>query len=335
MSTFSLRLGALGTLGLTLTFAAFARAQGTSGQAVGPVTPVAPAQQPAAGAQPAPPPVSTTPDPSAQPQPAAPVACFPECRAGFTCVSGQCVSACNPPCAQGETCTAEGQCLAPIPAAPPPAAPPPAPPPAAPYEPLPPPEPQQTGIRTHDGFYFRFGLGIGALSGSYTFHENESTSSTDQFDFDGSGLAFVSELAFGGSPTPGFVIGGGSYGADIGSTTFKVGNEEHEDESTALSIVGPFIDIYPMPTSGFHIQAAPGFALATASEGTWIDDDFVGIGFGMMAGVGYEAWIGEQWSLGFVGRILYGSVTLEDLDGNDEVEASVLVPGALLVVTYH
>lgn len=34
--------------------------------------------------------------------------CMPGCRAGYTCVSGQCVSACNPPCAPGSICASDG-----------------------------------------------------------------------------------------------------------------------------------------------------------------------------------------------------------------------------------
>ncbi|MEM6994659.1 MAG: hypothetical protein AAF721_29355, partial [Myxococcota bacterium] len=44
--------------------------------------------------------------------PAAPVgACEPECRSGFSCVRGQCVSACNPACDPGLQCTNEGRCV--------------------------------------------------------------------------------------------------------------------------------------------------------------------------------------------------------------------------------
>lgn len=37
--------------------------------------------------------------------------CVPSCRAGFTCVSGECVSACNPACPAGNVCTSEGACV--------------------------------------------------------------------------------------------------------------------------------------------------------------------------------------------------------------------------------
>jgi hypothetical protein len=44
--------------------------------------------------------------------------CVPQCRSGFMCHGGLCVSKCNPPCAEGQMCTAEGECMAAV--APPP-----------------------------------------------------------------------------------------------------------------------------------------------------------------------------------------------------------------------
>ena len=38
--------------------------------------------------------------------------CVPDCREGFTCVDGECVSACNPPCNEGERCSGDGFCIA-------------------------------------------------------------------------------------------------------------------------------------------------------------------------------------------------------------------------------
>jgi hypothetical protein len=54
--------------------------------------------------------------------------CFPDCRTGYVCQQGSCVSACNPPCAANERCTAAATCE-PKPA--PAAAPLPPPPPAS------------------------------------------------------------------------------------------------------------------------------------------------------------------------------------------------------------
>ncbi|HVY25012.1 MAG TPA: hypothetical protein VHB79_00620 [Polyangiaceae bacterium] len=71
--------------------------------------------------------------------------CFPECRTGYICQQGSCVSACNPPCGSNERCTAAATCepkpaAAPLPP-PPQASPAPSslPPSAAPPAEAPPP----------------------------------------------------------------------------------------------------------------------------------------------------------------------------------------------------
>lgn len=58
-------------------------------------------------------PVAVAPGASAsEPSVASQPACLPTCRAGFTCIAGSCVSACNPPCDAGEFCTKDGECRA-------------------------------------------------------------------------------------------------------------------------------------------------------------------------------------------------------------------------------
>ncbi|MBN2719415.1 MAG: hypothetical protein JXX14_26425 [Deltaproteobacteria bacterium] len=42
---------------------------------------------------------------------AAPVGCFPDCRTGFLCRAGQCVSRCNPTCVNHQKCTDAGNCV--------------------------------------------------------------------------------------------------------------------------------------------------------------------------------------------------------------------------------
>ena len=67
-------------------------------------------------------------------------------------------------------------------------------------------------MRTHDGFYFRFAIGAGVLSGT--------ASDDSETELDTTGTAILTEIAFGGSPAPGVVIGGGSYDANIPGTTY-------------------------------------------------------------------------------------------------------------------
>ncbi|MCP4447938.1 MAG: hypothetical protein GY811_21775 [Myxococcales bacterium] len=45
--------------------------------------------------------------------------CVPDCRRGYVCIEGECLSACNPPCDRGYECTDERECVLPQAAVPP------------------------------------------------------------------------------------------------------------------------------------------------------------------------------------------------------------------------
>lgn len=293
------------------------------------------AQAPAAGGQPA----------GAAPAPALTgLQCVPSCRAGYVCASGACVSACNPPCASNESCTSDGQCIvtAPAPAPAPAAAPPPAAAPAAAvvYPQPPPVDPQSElatnkGARLHDGFYFRAGLGMAGLVGSSTFYVDDVSSGVDG---EASGVAVASELAFGGSPMPGLVVGGGLYGASVPTTTYTLNGTDFEGDTSAYTLVAAFVDAYPNPRQGFHLQAGIGMsAVSLSSGGEAFDEDYAGIGWGLMGGVGYEGFVGDQWSLGGVARVLYVNASLDPASSSSTVslDASAVIPGVLFTVTCH
>jgi hypothetical protein len=53
--------------------------------------------------------VSVTPQSSTPVTPVA--ACLPECRSGYVCREGECVSGCNPGCGENETCNAKRECV--------------------------------------------------------------------------------------------------------------------------------------------------------------------------------------------------------------------------------
>jgi len=155
-------------------------------------------------------------------------------------------------------------------------------------------------------------LGVGGLSGS--FHA-DVPSATDN---DLSGVAVLDELAFGGTPSPGVVIGGGIYGSTTPSPKATVAGIDFNMGAVGAGVVGPFIDIYPNPARGLHLEAAFGLAVLTASKGDlqricdsfsceniiFPGDDYVGTGFGFVGGIGYEGWVGEQWSIGGLARSL-------------------------------
>jgi len=74
--------------------------------------------------------------------------CFPECRSGYLCHEGVCITGCNPPCGDDEKCTVEGECVAKAstPPSPPPVLVSPAPPVEPPPQPVPPPAPQGVAL---------------------------------------------------------------------------------------------------------------------------------------------------------------------------------------------
>lgn len=191
------------------------------------------------------------------------------------------------------------------------------------------------GAKLHDGFYFRAGLGMAGLIGTYGVEEGGTVGS----DIDASGLAVATELAFGGSPTPGLAIGGGIYSSTVPTTTHSQDGFEVDGETSAFTLIGGFIDAYPDPKQGFHIQGAIG--LGAASSGGYDSgstDDVAGFGWGLMGGLGYEAFVSNQWSIGAVARVLYINASMEPSDstaGNFNVNTSAVLPGVLFSVTCH
>ena len=90
-------------------------------------------------------------------------ACFPACRDGFTCYSGQCVSLCNPPCPSGLECVDGHRCEPPLPGSTN----------ARPYEPPAPPV-KEFEERSHALLGFHLGL-PGSLSTDGAAHDLDTT----------------------------------------------------------------------------------------------------------------------------------------------------------------
>lgn len=246
------------------------------------------------------------------------------------------------------------------PALPPPAATPPAPPPPA-YPPPPPgyaqpppgyayppgygyppsygyppgyappiPKPDPS-IRNHDGFYFRFALGVGFL--------NDTTSRTG----DGrSSAGLPIEIMLGGTIAPGLVLGGGVAGGSYPQRRAVSTSTDTSREVTASTVtLGPFVDWYFDPHKGTHAQLLVGLGQMQLTEGesgarrgtSEVLSTYHGLG--ISAGIGHEWWIGEQWSLGVMARVDYLSLqTSRGADGTSESH-TVVAPGLLMTLTLH
>lgn len=157
---------------------------------------------------------------------------------------------------------------------------------------------------THDGFQFRATLGGGYL------HDSESVDGAPDANFDASisGGAALLELYLGGTPVPGLVLGGYLSGmsapgpsAELNDTTL----ESDDDFSLGLGSIGPYVDFYPDPHGGFHLLGSLGYAQVTFNDGDDTIEQATSSGFTLGGGIGYDAFVTDEWSLGVLGRLGY------------------------------
>ena len=191
--------------------------------------------------------------------------------------------------------------------------------------------------RRHDGFYFRAGLGYGNVG-----IDASLANAPYAVNYGGSGGGVAAELAFGGTPARGLVVGAGIYGINAGSPSYDSISDGRGAEYSAgavpgailLSMLGPFIDFYPKPDLGFHLEASLGLARVVVGDGHGKLDAVDTTGLGLMAGAGYEWWIGDQWSIGPLLRVQYAAPSAKDNDG-DSFDLSFLSWGLIAAATYH
>jgi len=184
-------------------------------------------------------------------------------------------------------------------------------------------------VREHDGFFLRFGLGF---AGAKATGEDEAGT-----DLEISGGAVSPTIMIGGTPGSGFVIGGALVGYTLPDPTFKANGVEADSDSGSaqLSTVGLFATFYPNPEQGLYFDVLLGYAEGeyeiTYSGITATSETSTGYAIG--AGVGYDFWVGEQWSLGPNLRIHYADLKYES--GSEKEDWSVLAPSLSFMVTFH
>jgi hypothetical protein len=191
--------------------------------------------------------------------------------------------------------------------------------------------------RTHDGFYVRSAVG-------FAVYDERLSSSGGSAETSGRtrGIASLSELAFGGTLAPGWVVGGGIYTADLATASYHTVTQlppaELDPELRTLALLGPFLDRYFDPTGGLHFQAALGLAWlsprAFGDEATE-QSEYLALGAGVMLGIGQEFWISDSWSLGVLARTTVSYLGGED-DSNQAWRHLVLTsPGLMVTLTYQ
>lgn len=164
--------------------------------------------------------------------------------------------------------------------------------------------------RFHDGFYLRMSIGGGYLWSEF------SPGLLAANDLNGRSGAF--DLMLGGTPSDGLVVGAGGWfnGMDH-RRAYRKGFEEEEVEgevpwgSIGVGAIGPFLDYYPRPRGGFHVGGMVGFA-GISVDGPGMTSDAVrdSAGGALGAWIGFDGWVGKQWSLG--GQVRYLGVVSEN-----------------------
>jgi hypothetical protein len=211
----------------------------------------------------------------------------------------------------------------------------------------------QTKSGHHEGLYVRIGGGA-----SYFVDSVESEPYEIMPGFVGNakgtvkGVSPAFELAIGHAIMPGLILGGGIYGHLIPSpsasgvevnmgATYKL---DIDFASSSMILLGPFVDYYVGPDSGFHVQGSLGLGILSLGEGT-VAGTVVGYsiqptpsqkGYGLagMLGAGYEWRLAGAWSIGVLGRILAGRGSGDDVTGVNWTH-TVFVPGLLATVTMN
>jgi hypothetical protein len=142
------------------------------------------------------------------------------------------------------------------------------------------------------------------------------------------GVGGFVEWALGGNLTEHFVLALTqiTFGA-FSPTTTQDGEKLIWDHTDFFSIVGVLVDVYPNPTQGLHIAGAVGSGSADVDVR---DGESTDSGLGLALGVGYDFWIGEQWSAGAGARVLYVGGADDDF-GNHRT----FIPMASFSVLYH
>lgn len=173
---------------------------------------------------------------------------------------------------------------------------------------------------THDGFYLQLNAGLGYLSTSAESGGNEVGYS---------GITIPSTLLIGGTVGP-VAIGGGFFGDYAPSPSASVNGTDVELEDVTMTLIGigVFADIYPNPREGLHFQPFVGWGGLEASVGGNSGGSDP-TGLVMALGVGYDFWVGDEWSIGPMFRMAYAPLSLNDVSWN------TVAPALLATFTYH
>jgi hypothetical protein len=182
------------------------------------------------------------------------------------------------------------------------------------------------GVREHDGFFLRMGLGAGYL--------RSSTEVMDQ-DVAVKGPAVNFQLALGGNLAPGLILYGEIFGNGIADPTVEFEGEEVDTEDTSLTLAGVGIGLaYYLPVNVYFSGTLAATRLTwTDNTGPAEEEYDSELGPAVVLQVGKEWWVSDQWGLGLAGQLLLSS-NKDDEDAVEEVTWTTPAFSLLFSATY-
>ena len=161
------------------------------------------------------------------------------------------------------------------------------------------------GYHEHDGFYLR--LSVGGASLDIQRQTDSGGGGSVAFAGEGSritGPSLFTELSVGGTPLRGFVVAATLLGDGLPATELRVASGSRIDLGTPLvfAMLGPTVDVFPDPSSGFHVGGGVGVATSTAGVEDPVFSTIGGLGAGLTLTLGYDVWTDADWSIGIAGR---------------------------------
>jgi hypothetical protein len=173
-----------------------------------------------------------------------------------------------------------------------------------------------------------------SLGLSYISNDVKADAPINDYTLRGAGLAL--DFMLGGTPVPGLVIGGGFFINSATQPKLEFGDNSRElDGGAGLGMLAIFVDGFFDPTGGFNVGGALGLATLNIDEADDGDPTTLELtdtlnGVGLAAWVGYGGWVGKQWQLGGMLRLMVATTV------NDDDTASATSQGfALLFTALH
>lgn len=184
--------------------------------------------------------------------------------------------------------------------------------------------------RTHDGFHLRLGMNLGPLN----VHETVEVGALEQ-ESDIGGFGAGIDVLLGGTVAPGLVLGGGLVYGQVQDPKVETGAVSANADGTMLFVGIPFFVTYYLlgPAEGLFVQGMLGGGAVdfVSTEGQSGGNDPTGLIVGL--GVGYDFWIGNEWSVGPMARLVHGALSAEANGAKATDSTTFVTVGAGF--TYH